>query len=625
MCGIVGIGSPSEPVDDALLARMRDSMVHRGPDGAGSWISMDRAVGLAHRRLAIIDLSSGAAQPMANVSGDLNVTFNGEIYNFRALRRDLQARGHAFRTSSDTEIILVAYREWGVKCLERLDGMFAFALYDSRSRRLFLARDRAGEKPLYYHKTHNRFVFASELKAIMADPSFTRRLSLEALELYLTFGYVPGNRCMLSGVHKLPPGHAMTYDRSDGTLKIWQYWALPEPYSGNLRESDAELTDELDHLLEDSLRSRMVADVPVGILLSGGIDSSLLTAMAARVSAKPVKTFTVCFPGEVKYDEGGFARTIASHFGTTHVELPAEDMTSDLLPNLARQFDEPLADSSLLPTYLVSRLVREHATVALGGDGGDELFGGYIHYNSLLTQDAQRRYLPTFLWPVIGATAARLLPFGLRGRNYLMQLAAGASGGIARTNTYFDPVLRHRILNPEVNSILRERPRAEDYKSALFLRHHTLLQNCTAIDFQTYLAEDILTKVDRASMLTSLEVRAPMLDHRIIEFAFSRVPDHLRTTKSGRKILPKMLAQRLLPADTDLVRKQGFSVPLAKWLQLPSWQPILDIVRASDHEIFRKDEIERLANGQRKHSSNSHQIFALAIFSLWQAEYRVSC
>jgi asparagine synthase (glutamine-hydrolysing) len=312
MCGIVGLACES-PVDrPALLETMRDTLRHRGPDDAGLWWAPDGRVGLAHQRLAVIDLSPGGRQPMLDSSSQLCITFNGEIYNYVELRRELETYGHRFVTASDTEVILESYRAWGIDCLSRLNGMFAFCLYDSVMRRLFLARDRAGEKPLFYYYTPGRLVFASELKALMMDPGFPRKLDLEALDYYLAYGYVPGEMCILKGVRKLGQAHAMTYELETDTLRDWRYWELPKQYWQADVSAD-ELTDELERLLSDSVRRQLVADVPVGILLSGGIDSSLVTAMAARVSSRPVKTFTISFPGHDAYDEGPYAR--AGHGG----------------------------------------------------------------------------------------------------------------------------------------------------------------------------------------------------------------------------------------------------------------------------------------------------------------------
>ena len=331
MCGIVGC---TETL--AELTRARDSMSHRGPDDAGlTWTSSgEHDVGLAQRRLAIIDCSPAGHQPMADSQQEMTIVFNGEIYNFLELRRELESLGHRFRSRSDTEVLLAAYRQWGEECPKRLNGMFAFCIYDTPRQKLFLARDRAGEKPLFYRHADGRLIFASEVKALLQLPGVSRRLNYEALEFYLAYGYVPGDMCMLQEIKKLPQGHAMLYDLAKDDLRIWRYWQLPE-HQTDPNVSDDELVDEFESLLEDSVRRQLVADVPVGVLLSGGLDSSLVTAMVARASSKPVKTFTVTFPGHGSFDESPFARQVANHFGTEHIELVGESASVDLLPMLA--------------------------------------------------------------------------------------------------------------------------------------------------------------------------------------------------------------------------------------------------------------------------------------------------
>jgi asparagine synthase (glutamine-hydrolysing) len=602
---------------------MRDTMRHRGPDHAGVWWSDDGRVGLAHRRLSIIDLSPSGRQPMTDAGGDLWITYNGEIYNYRELRSELERIGHRFQTSSDTEVLIAAYRRWGLDCLGRLNGMFAFGLYDMRDRKLILARDRAGEKPLFYRTGNAGIVFASELKALMADPNLTRTIDPTALQQYLAYGYVAGEACLLAGVRKLPAAHAATYDLDAGTLALAEYWRLPEPGSIAADSSPEELAVALESALRDSVRQRLVADVPVGILLSGGIDSSLVTAMAAQVSGQ-VKTFTISFPGHDAYDEAEYARRVAKHFGTDHTELVAEPSTVELLPGLARQYDEPLADSSMVPTYLVSRLVRRHATVALGGDGGDELFGGYLHYNWLQRQHRLRRAIPRALRLRLGEVAARLLPAGLRGRNYILGLSRDLPGSIAQFNLYFDDALQRRLLSPLVTAGVLNGSPPEVFKTSLCRPGQTVLQAATSIDFSTYLVDDILVKIDRASMLASLEVRAPWLDHRLIEFAFGRVPDKLRATVRERKILPRRLAARLLPSGLDLARKQGFSLPLSSWLQ-GQWGPyVASVLADADRRIFDSAAIRGLIEGQQRGYSNAQRLFALVMFELWRREYRVS-
>ena len=596
-------------------------MRHRGPDDEGVWYTIDKRVGLAHRRLSIIDLSAGGHQPMLDTSGQFCVTYNGEIYNYQAVRRELEGLGHSFRTASDTEVILEAYRAWGTDCLKHLNGMFAFGLYDLREQRLFLARDRAGEKPLYYRLSEGTFTFASELKALMADASFPRRLDLESLDYYLAFGYVPGEKCILQGVLKLPPAHGLTYDLRNQKLTRWRYWQLPEPDSSCAPESD--LVEELATILQDSVRLRLVADVPVGVLLSGGIDSSLVTAMAVRICSRPIKTFTITFPGHAAYDEGPYARLVARHFGTEHMEMVAEPTTVELLPELARQFDEPIGDSSLVPTYLVARMVRQHATVALGGDGGDELFGGYQRYSSVQRQETIRRFIPRPIRKLIEAAAASVLPPGLKGRNFLLEFTGDLPQSIARVNTYFDPVSRYRLLGPLG---LKPNPKKlpELYKASLCLPGHSPLQQATRVDFQTNLVDDFLVKVDRASMLTSLEVRAPWLDHRLIELAFGGVPDRLRATVRERKILPRRLAQRLLPPQLDLERKQGFGLPMSAWFKEDWGRYIEAVLLDADPHLFDQRMIHRLVAGQRQGYANTNRLFLLAMFELWRREYRVA-
>jgi len=627
VCGICGLANAADPVPDGLVPAMSATLRHRGPDDEGMWTSPDRRVSLGHRRLSIIDLSPGGHQPMTDAGGRVQVTFNGEIYNYLELKAELGDLGHVFRTRSDTEVLLAAYRQWGERAVERLNGMFAFALYDLDRERLFLARDRAGEKPLFYHHRAGRLAFASELKALMADPALPRSIDPAALAQYLTFGYVTGDACILRGVRKLRQGCALVYDRRRDEVSTWAYWTLPEPFPAGPRASGADeragedaLVEELERLLLDSVRMRLVADVPVGVMLSGGLDSSLVTAMAARVSSTPVRTFTISFPGHGALDESSHARLVAEHFGTKHVELAAAPATVDLLPALARQYDEPLADSSMVPTYLVSRLIRREATVALGGDGGDELFGGYHHYEWVRRQDLVRRLVPRPLRGAVSA-AARALPVGMRGRNYLVGSARDIGWSMAHANVYFDAVTRRRLLGA---ASAREEALADDEpegaKGRLGLGH-SAVQRAMAMDFRSYLVDDILVKVDRASMLASLEVRAPFLDPRIVELAYGRTPDHLRAWKGRRKVLLARLARRVLPPAFDVARKQGFALPLAAWFAGDWGRYMRDVLRGSD--LFDRGVVEQLLVAQARGLHNAHRLFALTMFELWRREYRV--
>jgi asparagine synthase (glutamine-hydrolysing) len=618
MCAIVGVLG-EKVIEQRSVETARDTMSHRGPDGAGCWTSPDGRVVLAHRRLAIIDLSPLGDQPMSDSTGRLQIVYNGELYNYRELRHVLEAKGHRFRSNSDTEVLLTAYLEWGEVCLERLDGMFAFGLYDTHARRLFLARDRAGEKPLFYAQVPGRFAFASELKALLALPGAGRRLNPEALEFYLAYGYVPGDRAILDGVRKLAPAHALDLDLETGRTRTWCYWRLPEP-SPAAGAGGPELVAELDQLLESSVRRRLVADVPIGILLSGGLDSGLVAAMASRVSAQPVRTFTVSFPGHGSFDEGPTARRLAAHFGTVHTELEGQQPSIELLPHLARQFDEPIADSSMLPTFLVSQLIRQHATVALGGDGGDELFGGYRHYGMLQRHEASRRWIPPSWRDSVARIAATALPVGLRGRSHLIGFTADVGRSLAHINMYFDAAARRCLLRPEARGVSGL---PESYKISLSSPDDSLVRRATETDFRSTMVDAYLVKVDRASMLNSLEVRSPFLDANLIEFAFGRVPDWLRATGTECKVLLRSLARRLFPPGIDLRRKQGFSVPLAAWLRGAWGRYVEEILSEADATVFNRQFIASLVASQRRGFSNAQRLFSLTVFELWRREYRV--
>jgi asparagine synthase (glutamine-hydrolysing) len=556
---------------------------------------------------------------MTDALNELCIVFNGEIYNYLELRGELEGLGHKFFTRSDTEIILEAYREWGVECVKRLNGMFAFGLYDMRDSTIFLARDRVGKKPLFYSFIGARLKFTSELKALMVDPDFPRRLDMGSLNYYLALGHVPANRCILKDTAKLPPAHILIYSVTKGSLKISRYWELPEPTTSS---SDEDLLEELKNLLMDSVRLRMIADVPVGILLSGGIDSSLVTAMAALSSSSPVKTFTVSFPGYGIYDEAPHAHIVAKHFGTEHIDIIAEPTNVELLPLMASQFDEPMADSSMIPTYIASREIRKYAKVALGGDGGDELFAGYNYYSSLQQLECIRDHIPRILRRLLGIAAASFLPPGSMGRLRLIGFAGNLNSTVAHVGMYFDFPMRCRLLSKSFNGRLLDRA-PEEYKTSLCIPHLSVLQQATRVDFKTTLADDFLVKVDRASMLASLEIRAPWLDHRLVDFAFGRVPDRLRATKTERKILPRRLAARMLPQEFDLSRKKGFSMPLDAWFKGAWGGFVRSVLEDADTTLFSRKAIQRLLSAQKRGYDNTARIYALAIFELWRRHYHI--
>ena len=620
MCGFVGVASISPQTSRTWLSYGSNEMFHRGPDGQGEWWSKDGRVGLAHRRLSVIDLSDSANQPMHNIECTLSIVFNGEIYNFRELRVELEIKGYKFLTSSDTEVLLAAYCEWGKNCVSHFNGMFAFAIYDARDQVLFLARDRAGEKPLFYHHLNGVLHFSSELKALFPAPTLKRKIDLESLDCYLAMGYIPGDRCIIKGFNKLPPAHAMQFDLKSGKTKIWRYWNLPNLHDTSLQgvENEVDLLDELETLLENSVGRQLVADVPVGILLSGGVDSSLITAMAARKSSR-IQTFSIGFPGHGKMDETGHARLIAEYFGTQHTELMAEPASVSLLPMLAKQFDEPMVDSSMIPTFLVSQLVRKHCKVALGGDGGDELFGGYGHYSRLLWMQKRLGFIPLPLRSSIAFAAEKLLPVGMKGRNWLQFLSADLENNLPLISTRFDLTTRSKLMKRSnfhniAEALVKSRvPVCQD-----------VIQRSTRMDFENYLAEDLLVKVDRASMLNSLEMRSPFLDHHLIEFAFGKVPSNLKATMLQKKILLKRLTKRVLPSSFDRQRKQGFSIPLAEWLKDGKFRELFNDVLRDSNCIFDGQVINSLLHGQDRGHNNSERLFALVLFELWRREYGVT-
>lgn len=612
MCGVYGLVRRDGGLDLMRIDRQRELLKHRGPNSAGSWIATDGRVGLTHRRLSILDLTAAGHQPMRSRDARFTIVFNGEIYNYREIRSELERAGHAFQTGTDTEVLLTAYAVWGEACLARLNGMFAFAIHDAGDAHtpatLFLARDRAGKKPLYYAFDGRKFEFASELKAI----SQRGRLSLEALNFYLALGYVPHDQCIVDGVKKLPPAHAARLDLSTFEFRVWRYWSLPANRPEPGVEGEA-LADEAGRLIEDATRLRLVADVPVGVLLSGGLDSSLVVAAAAHVSSAPVRTFTITLPGS-PLDESVHARQVARHFGTEHHELVLGESGLGALADIAPFIDEPIADSSLIPTFLVSRLTRQHVTVALGGDGGDELFGGYGDYTASLADQRRWGWMPRYAM-TLAANVASHLPAGVRGRNRIASLRDGPMQQMIWGRPYFDVALRQRILSPAVVGNLGGRLDApERFLLGLYETGTDAVDRMTRTHFGSILPDDFLVKVDRMSMAVSLEMRAPLLDHRLVEFAFGRIPSHWKVEGNESRRVQRILASRWLPPDLDVRRKQGFSIPLNEWLRASNGAE-LRRVRESLPSCINQREVDGLLAGHAKGRANGGRLFALLMLA----------
>ena len=572
MCGIAGIFHTQglKPVDPARVERMCHAIAHRGPDGAGVWTAP--GVGLGHRRLSIIDLA-GSPQPMHSADGQAVVVFNGEIYNYRALRHGLEKGGARFATDGDTEVILAAWQAWGPDCLSRLEGMFAFALYDQRSRELFLARDRFGVKPLYYTQLSDGSVaFGSELKALLAHPSMRRSVDHHAIEDYMAWGYIPDHRSILRGVHKLPAAHylVLKHDSPPGAPTRWWDVDFTRRASGSVRDQSAELL----HLMRAGITSRMVADVPLGAFLSGGVDSSSVVALMHEASAAKVRTASIGFDAE-DVDETSYAQAIANRFATDHVErrVSSDDIVD--LDRLAAIFDEPFADASALPTLRVCELAREHVTVALSGDGADEAMAGYRrqvfhHRESQLRQVLPAKLRRSVLEPLGQAwPKADWAPRFLRAKSTLLALASDGAEGYARGLSILDPQARKALYG---ETMLRER---SDYRAEQpfveFMRNAPARDGLDAAqyaDLTFWLPGDILTKVDRTSMSVGLEAREPLLHHPLVEFA-ATLPAHQRVREVQGKWLMKRTMERYLPKDILYRPKQGFVTPVSTWLRGP--------------------------------------------------------
>lgn len=572
MCGIAGIFhlETAKPVDPLRIGMMTDAMLHRGPDGNGCWTAP--GVGLGHLRLSIIDLA-GSAQPMLSEDQADVLTYNGEVYNFQQIRAELAAMGHRFRTSGDTEVILAAWRQWGVGCLDRLNGMFAFAIHDQRTQSLFIARDRLGVKPLHYSALPDgSVIFASELKGLLAHPALRRVPDALAVDDYLAFGYVPDHRCFVAGVKKLPAGHYLMLERGKPMPQPVQYWDVD--FSNRARGSAADLQAELMHHMREAVASRMIADVPLGAFLSGGVDSSTVVALMAERSSQAVQTCSIGFD-VAALDESDYARRIAERFATDHRSRTVSPDDIAIIDQVAAQFDEPFADASMLPTFRVCQLARESVTVALSGDGADEAFAGYRRHVFHHAEERVRGFLPQGLrGPVFGGLGALYpkadwAPRPLRAKATLLSLARSGAQGYSDAVGVTGHLLRQRLYSDSQRTALGGY-RGEDHMIALMqgAPARSGLDAAQYADMKLWLPGDILTKVDRTSMAVSLEAREPLLDYRLIEFA-ATLPEAMRVRGGQGKWLMKRAMRGTLPDDILYRPKMGFVSPIAQWFRGP--------------------------------------------------------
>jgi asparagine synthase (glutamine-hydrolysing) len=631
MCGICGIAKAEngEPIPSSLLSSMCQTIIHRGPDDEGIFI--EKNVALGTRRLSIIDLERGH-QPLANEDGSIWVAHNGEVYNFPELSKELKSLGHSFQTRTDTETLVHAYEEWGEDFIHQLRGMFAFALWDGRQEKLLLVRDRIGIKPLYYTLLEDKtMVFGSELKAILAHPGVNRALETKALDLFLTLEYVPAPLSIFKNIYKLPAGCFLTYQR--GEIKIKKYWNI-EPEEPRVQEisnqTQASLMDRLYALLKESVELRLISDVPLGAFLSGGIDSSAIVGLMRELGAAPLKTFSIGFE-DTSYNELNYARHVAQKFNTEHQEHVLQPKALELAEKLIHHLDEPFGDFSVFPTYLVSKVARSDVKVILSGDGGDELFGGYEHYQA----QKVTQFFPSSRFLRRLNSLLKKFPPSSKKKGYWNKLRRYTQG------FEHNPALRHlrwmmflsregkRDLYSEtlvqelegIQEISESEPFGEIFEA---LKHFDSMNGELYLDLKTYLPDNILVKVDRMSMATSLETRVPLLDHKIVEFAFQLPGKHKLLGLRTKRIFKKTM-ERLLPRKNIYRSKEGFSIPIKHWLRNELKELMFDYLnekRIKEEGLFNHDFINTMINAHLQGKENySHQLWSLLVFEIWKENY----
>jgi len=626
MCGIAGIAfaDPHQTVDQSRLNAMNHAILHRGPDGGGVFCSP--GVGLAHRRLSIIDLAGGT-QPLGNEDGSIQVVFNGEIYNYRELHRDLVAKGHTFHTSSDTEVLVHLYEEQGERLVEALRGMFAFAIWDTRKSPLLLARDRLGIKPLYFARNESRLLFCSELKGLLAYGDLTPEVDPQSLEDYLAFGMVSGTRSILRGIEKLAPGCTLSVEPGHWNNQPRRYWQIEFAPDDSL--TAAQWTAAVRAKVEESVEKHLIADVPVGAFLSGGIDSSVITAIAAARVDRPIQTFSIGF-AENRFNELPFARLVAEKYQTRHVEEVVSPDAAALIDQLCWHYDEPFADSSAVPTMLVSKLASQHVKVVLSGDGGDEAFGGYERYVHDLREGQIRRRLPTWVRRgVLGPLSSAWpnldwLPRYLRAKSTLTNLSLDDAAAYAHTLTACRPPLRRRLLSPDVRRFLNGYRPEDRMERAYQLGKGDGLAGMISADMASFLPDDYLVKVDRASMAFGLEVRPPLLDHELLELS-ARIPSSLKVRGVETKWIFKQACGDLLPPELLTRPKQGFEIPINEWMRGPLQPMFRDLVLSPQGPVATMLDIDVVRQLFEQHASNRRRLggvlWSLMVLARWSSMF----
>ena len=627
MCGIAGFTQFHRTVgDQATLQQMAQKILHRGPDAGGEFVNQQ--VGLCHRRLSIIDLSVAGNQPLFYDEGRLAIVFNGEIYNFLELRESLLQLGYKFKTKTDTEVLLALYQEYGVEMVKQINGMFAFAIWDNRKQSLFIARDRIGKKPLYFTEAEGELIFGSELKSLLELPEVKREIRLDAVFDFFAYQYVPDPKTIFDNIYKLEPGHFLVKEASG--LRIEKYWDIS--FKNTSKANEDELRRELQQHLKDCTAKRMLADVPLGAFLSGGVDSSGVVALMAQQSKQAITTCSIGFDEE-KFNETEFAQVVADQYKTRHHEMYVHENVADSLVHIASFFDEPFADPSLVPTYFVSKLAREKVTVAVAGDGGDEVFAGYSKYNVDDIENRLRSKFPKFLRQSVFPPLAKLAgkvnakPFK-KAKSLLTSLSVEPAHGFYITNSMITDQDWHSLVRKEVAADLKgyhpSSNTIEKYRKADGPDH---LPKILYTDMKTYLPGGILVKVDRMSMANSLEVRAPILDYKLMEFA-ATVPSVLKFNNGEKKYLLKEAFKKDLPDDILYRKKMGFSVPLASWLRNELRELTEDklIINASGlAKFFKPEQIAKFWHEHKNETKDhSNVLWSMLMFQLWWDEYMSS-
>ena len=620
MCGIAGkfFFERHACVQPALLKAMTDAIVHRGPDAEGHFTGP--GIGLGHRRLSIIDLVTGS-QPLANEDATVQVVFNGEIYNFAELRDELVARGHVFRTHSDTEVIVHGYEEWGEHAVERFRGMFAFALFDQKRHRLVLARDRVGVKPLYYAPLDDSVVFGSEIKSLLEDADVLRDWSPDAIDTYMTLGYIPAPYTVYRSILKLPPAHVLVVEH--GRCSLRRYWQLTFPGDGD-PSREAEYLEALDAALDEAVRLRMISDVPLGAFLSGGIDSSTVAAYMVRANQGRVVTTSVGFD-HAAFDELGHAEAVAKHLGCEFHPQVANPRVETLLPKLAWHFDEPFADSSAVPTFYVSEAARRIVTVALSGDGGDELWAGYGRHSFQRHESRARRAFGG--GSTLAGRFANALPLSIAGVRSLRRLALSEDASYAHKHGRFlvEPESKPQLYSADFAAAVRHVDPLAPLKAAWqSCQSPDVVDRAMYVDFMTYLPDDIMTKVDRMSMAVSLEAREPLLDHSLLELS-AKIPSSLKLKDGKTKYMLRRLLRQRLPAAILERKKQGFAAPIAGWLRGPLAPMVDDLLmdgRLEQRGLFRQPEVARYWRDHKSgRGDHHHRLWQLVMLELWFRQF----